>query len=451
MYTLTLNFARLPRRYPFTLAVKISLRLGLRGNHTDTTQITHSGPLVGVKILDLTRVLAGPFCTQILADYGADVIKVENPNGGDDTRLWREAGEEAIWRPEASNTSIYFNTINRNKRSIAVNLKTEGGRKIILSLVRKVDVVVENFIPGKLEKLGLGYDVLKATNPSVILASISGYGADGPYAQRAGYDVIGAAEGGLLHITGEAEGPPIKPGVGLMDMCTGLYLHGAIVSALLARGKTGLGQKIDTSLFETTISILSNVGMSWMNLGKEAQRWGTGHPTIVPYEAFKTKDSFLVVGAVNSRQFKTLCSYLGKEELANDPRFVDNKARVRNRQELKCILDDLFVRKLTGEWETIFKGSGMPYGPINNIEKVFSHPQTVARGMMQTVTQAEAISGNVKVLGMPVKFSESKPTIRQGPPSLGQHTDEVLQELGLNPKAIHELRTNGVIGNNPTV
>ncbi|KAJ6120564.1 CoA-transferase family III domain-containing protein, partial [Penicillium sp. IBT 18751x] len=409
------------------------------------------GPLVGVKILDLTRVLAGPFCTQILADYGADVIKVENPNGGDDTRLWREAGEEAIWRPEASNTSIYFNTINRNKRSIAVNLKTEEGRKIILGLVRKVDVVVENFIPGKLEKLGLGYDVLKATNTSVILASISGYGADGPYAQRAGYDVIGAAEGGLLHITGEAEGPPTKPGVGLMDMCTGLYLHGAIVSALLARAKTGLGQKIDTSLFETTISILSNVGMSWMNLGKEAQRWGTGHPTIVPYEAFKTKDSFLVVGAVNNRQFKTLCGYLGEVELASDSRFVDNNARVRNRQKLKCILDDLFVRKSTSEWETMFEGSGMPYGPINNMEKVFSHPQTVARGMMQSVTQAEAISGNVKVLGMPVKFSESKPTIRQGPPSLGQHTDKVLQELGLKPKAIHELRTNGVIGNNPTV
>lgn len=211
--------------------------------------------------------------------------------------------------------------------------------------------------------------------------------------------MIGAAEGGLLHITGEADGPPTKPGVGLMDMCTGLYLHGAIVSALLAREKTGQGQKIDTSLFETTISILSNVGMSWMNLGKEAQRWGTGHPTIVPYEAFKTKDSFLVVGAVNSRQFKTLCGYLGEGELANDPRFVDNNVRVQNRKELKRILDELFVRKSTGEWEKIFEGSGMPYGPINNLENVFSHPQAVARGMMQTVTQAEAISGKLKVLG----------------------------------------------------
>lgn len=227
----------------------------------------------------------------------------------------------------------------------------------------------------------------------------TGYGADGPYAQRAGYDVIGAAEGGLLHITGEADGPPTKPGVGLMDMCTGLYLHGAIASALLARERTGHGQKIDTSLFETTISILCNVGMSWMNLGKEAQRWGTGHPTIVPYEAFKTKDSFLVVGAVNSRQFKTLCGYLGKEELATDPRFVDNNARVQNRKELKLILDGLFVLKSTREWEMLLEGSGMPYGPINNLETVFSHPQTVARNMMQTVEQPAAVSGNVKVLG----------------------------------------------------
>lgn len=211
--------------------------------------------------------------------------------------------------------------------------------------------------------------------------------------------MIGAAEGGLLHITGEADGPPTKPGVGLMDMCTGLYLHGAIVSALLAREKTGHGQKIDTSLFETTISILSNVGMSLMNLGKEAQRWGTGHPTIVPYEAFKTKDSYLVVGAVNSRQFKTLCGYLGKKELATDPRFVDNSSRVQNRKVLKHILNGLFVRKSRGEWEKIFEGSGMPYGPINNLENVFSHPQTVARDMIQTVDQAEAVSGSVKVLG----------------------------------------------------
>ncbi|KAH8697576.1 CoA-transferase family III domain-containing protein [Talaromyces proteolyticus] len=428
-----------------SLVFRSYIQFTSRPNHTYTSRHNNSGPLSGVKILDLTRVLAGPFCTQILADYGADVVKVEHPNGGDDTRLWREAGEEIIWRPEATNTSIYFNTINRNKRSIAVNLKDEKGREIIFELTRKADVVVENFIPGKLDKLGLGYEALKAVNPSIILASISGYGADGPFSRRAGYDVIGAAEGGLLHITGEADGPPTKPGVGLMDMCTGLYLHGAIVSALLAREKTGIGQKIDTSLFETTISILANVGMSWINLGKEAQRWGTAHPTIVPYEAFKTKDSFLVVGAVNNRQFSNLCKLLGNEDLANDPQFVDNNARVQNRKDLKRILDGLFVTRTTEEWEKVFEGSGMPYGPINTLEKVFSHPQALARNMVETVEQNEAVSGKVKVLGMPVKFSHSKPSIREGPPLLGQHTEEVLQELGLSSDTILELRKAAVI------
>lgn len=228
---------------------------------------------------------------------------------------------------------------------------------------------------------------------------VLGYGADGPYSQRAGYDVIGAAEGGLLHITGEADGPPTKPGVGLMDLCTGLYLHGAIVSALLARERTGSGQKIDTSLFETTVSILANVGMSWLNLAQEAQRWGTAHPTIVPYQAFKTEDSFLVAGAVNNRQFTNLCKILGNEDLANDSRFFNNDSRVRNRKELKGVLDQLFAVKTTAEWEKIFEGSGMPYGPINTLAKVFSHPQTLARNMIETVEQNEAVSGKVKVLG----------------------------------------------------
>ncbi|KAJ5601039.1 CoA-transferase family III domain-containing protein [Penicillium lagena] len=363
----------------------------------------------------------------------------------DDTRLWREAGEENVWKPEATGTSLYFNAINRNKRSIAVNLKNEKGKNLVLDLARKADVVVENFIPGKLDKMGLGYDTLKSVNPSIILASISGYGADGPYAQRAGYDVIGAAEGGLLHITGEADGPPTKPGVGLMDMCTGLYLHGAITSALLAREKTGFGQKIDTSLFETTISILANVGMSWMNLAKEAQRWGTEHPTIVPYEAFKTKDSYFVIGAVNNRQFKNLCLRLGHEDLANDPRFLDNNSRVQNRKDLKRILRESFALGTTEEWEEAFEGSGMPYGPINTLEKVFSHPQALARRMVEDVEQDAAVGGRIKVLGMPVKFSGSKPSIRQGPPSLGQHTDEVLQEMGLSSDIIAELRKDGAI------
>ncbi|KAL2851440.1 CoA-transferase family III domain-containing protein [Aspergillus pseudodeflectus] len=419
----------------------------VRANSTIPSKTTKTGPLAGIKILDLTRVLAGPFCTQILADYGADVIKVENPKGGDDTRLWRESGEDAIWKPDeaGAKTSLYFNTINRNKRSIALDLKSEAGKKVVLQLARGADVVVENFIPGKLDKLGLGYETLTAVNPRVILASISGYGASGPYAHRAGYDVIGGAEGGLLHITGEPDGRPTKPGVGLMDMCTGLYLHGAIVSALLARERTGAGQKLDTSLFEATISILSNVGMSWLNLGREAKRWGTGHPTIVPYEAFRTADSWFVMGAVNDRQFGVLCGLLGVEELVSDERFAGNDERVRNREVLREILEGVMVTRTTGEWETVFEGSGMPYGPINNLEQVFGHPQALARGMVETVASGAAVSGEVKVLGIPVKFSGTKPSIREGPPALGQHTEEVLKELGLSAEDVSKLRKDKVI------
>ncbi|KAL2817592.1 CoA-transferase family III domain-containing protein [Aspergillus granulosus] len=419
----------------------------IRRNATVASQTKPTGPLAGVKILDLSRVLAGPFCTQILADYGADVIKVENPNGGDDTRLWRESGEDQIWKANeaGTKTSLYFNTINRNKRSIALDLKSEAGQMVVLELARGVDVVVENFIPGKLDKLGLGYETLKAVNPRVVLASISGYGASGPYAHRAGYDVIGAAEGGLLHITGEADGRPTKPGVGLMDMCTGLYLHGAIVSALLSREQTGQGQKLDTSLFETTISILSNVGMAWLNLGREAQRWGTAHPAIVPYEAFKTQDSYFVVGAVNDRQFGKLCKLLGVGELSGDERFITNNARVHNRGVLKGIIEGVMKTRTTEEWEGAFEGSGMPYGPINTLEKVFGHPQAVARGMVETVESGAAVNGEVKVLGIPVKFSGTKPSIREGPPSLGQHTEEVLRKLGLSTDVISRLRKDKVI------
>ncbi|KAJ6161142.1 hypothetical protein N7470_004538 [Penicillium chermesinum] len=417
----------------------------VRKTHTQYPPRKNTGTLQGLRVLDLTRVLAGPFCSQILADYGADVIKVEQPQSGDDTRLWREDGEEKFWKPDASRTSLYFNTINRNKRSISLNLKHPDGRKIALDLAKTSDVVIENFIPGKLDKLGLGFEDLKKVNPSIILASISGYGGDGPYAQRAGYDVIGAAEGGLLHITGEADGPPTKPGVGLMDMCTGLYVHGAILSALYARDRTGQGQKIEASLFETTVSIMSNVGMSWMNLSKEAQRWGTGHPTIVPYEAFKTKDSYLVAGAVNDRQFKIFCERVGIEELIRDPRFRDNNSRIKHRAALKPILDKAFSLRTTKEWEAVFEGSGMPYGPINNLENVFSHPQTIARDMVQTIKQPAATAGEIKVIGSPVKFSHSQPTIRECPPSLGQHTEEILSEQGFSDTEVSLLRRSGVI------
>ncbi|PHH59260.1 hypothetical protein CDD81_3517 [Ophiocordyceps australis] len=404
----------------------------------------NKGPLKGVRVLDLSRVLAGPFCTQILADYGADVIKVEQPSVGDDTRAWRTEGEQDVWKP-GSQLSAYFATINRNKRSITLNLKHQKGRSILLDLARRADIVIDNFVPGKMDHMRIGYNELCKVNPAVIHASISGYGSTGPYAKRAGYDVIAAAEGGLLHITGEPNGRPMKPGVGLTDMCTGLFMHGAILAALHARHVTGRGQRIDTSLFESQISLLANVAMSWLNGGQEARRWGTAHPSIVPYDCFRTADSHLVAGAVNNRQFAKLCRIIGHQDLATDERFATNDARVKNRAELSAILDRLFSQKSTDEWMVAFDGSGMPYGPINSMERVFSHPQTLARNMVESVPDDAAVHGLVKVLGIPVKFSDTKPSIRSRPPRLGEHTDLVLGELGIHSAQIAQLRQDQVV------
>ncbi|KAH8805078.1 dermal papilla derived protein 13 [Xylogone sp. PMI_703] len=414
--------------------------------YSTTASQSHSqeGALKGVKILDLSRVLAGPYCTQILADYGADVIKVEQPGKGDDTRSWRTKEEGVAWKSD-ERISWYFASVNRNKRSMTLNLKHDAGREILLDLVKQADVVVENYIPGKLEELGIGYETLSKVNPAIILASISGYGASGPYKKRAGYDVILAAEAGLLGITGEQDGPPTKPGVGLTDMCTGLYMHGAIVAALQARHRTGVGQRIDTSLFETQLSLLINIGLSWLNQHVEPTKWGTAHPSIVPYEAFTTKDSYLVIGATNDRQFGVLCDRLNEPSLKLDARFQTNDARVLNRDELKRILDNHFASKTNEEWLAIFEGSGLPYGPINNMEKAFGHVQTQARKMIGTVEFNAAKEGKIQLIGAPVKFSSTPTSVRLRPPLLGEHTDEILNQLGHNEESISDLRSKGII------
>ncbi|KAJ6141724.1 hypothetical protein N7497_010823, partial [Penicillium chrysogenum] len=398
-----------------------------------------NGPLLGIRILDLTRVLA------ILADYGAEVLKVEHPKGGDDTRLWRTAAEKHVWKSTGKDMSTYFCAINRNKLSITLNLKQEKGREILFRLVKEADVVVENFVPGKMDEMGIGYEKLREINPSIIYASVSGYGASGPYSHRAGYDAIAAAEAGMLYITGERNGPPTRPGLGLTDMSTGLYLHGAILAALYARRDTGRGQKIDTSLFESQVSLLSNVAMSWLNGGEDAKRWGTEHPSIVPYQAFKTKDGHLVLGATNNRQFQTLCRLVKLSELATDPRFVDNSSRVQNRAELKEILEPIIRRKPTKVWLSDLNGSGLPYGPVNTIEEVFSHPQTAARDMVHSLPHEASESGEIRLLGTPVKFSGTKPQIRRSPPSLGEHTNFTLERMGFSVKEIEVMREQGIV------
>ncbi|PPJ56627.1 hypothetical protein CBER1_01816 [Cercospora berteroae] len=403
------------------------------------------GPLVGVKILDLSRVLAAPYCTQILADYGAEVIKIEDPDRGDDTRYWTIAGEERMWKSGIGPMSNYFSAVNRNKKSVALNLKDPKGKEIFRRMVEEADVVVENLRPGALDRLKLGYEDLRKINRRIILASTSGYGPSGPFEKRAGYDMIAGAEAGLLHLTGERGGGPVRPGLGLTDMSTGLYMHGAIMAALYARERTGEGQKIDGSLFETQVALLTNVALSWLNLGVEAERWGAQHPSVVPYDAFKTKDLYFVCGATNDKQFAKLVSTLGKPQMAEDKRFLTNGDRVTNRDELYPMLNDLFSQKSTDEWVAEFEGSGMPYAPINTMERVFDHPQTDARAMVTEIDLPAAVKGKIKILGPAIKFSHTKTSIRSVPPLHGEHTNEVLRDLGIENLA--ELEENGVIKN----
>ena len=403
------------------------------------------GALQGVKILDLSRILAAPYCTQILADYGADVIKVEDPGKGDDMRVWKAKGEETTWNADIGPMSNYFAAVNRNKRSITLNMKHEKGKEILFRLVKNADIVIENMRPGAMEKLGLAYETLAEVNPRIIYASVSGYGPSGPWARRAGYDMIAGAEAGLLHVTGERGGPPVRPGLGLTDMSTGLYIHGAILAALWARERTGRGQRLDASLFETQVALLTNVAMSWLNLGQEAERWGTQHPQVVPYDAFKTKDMYFVCGATNDKQYGIFCKLLGREDLIQDERYTTNADRVRNRDTLFPVLHKLFLEKTTDEWVKAFEGSGMPYAPINTMERVFNHPQTAARDMVQNVPFEAAKSGNINLLGPAVKFSDTKATIRQMPPLLGQHTAEVLEEIGIMGEELDKLKDLGIV------
>lgn len=357
------------------------------------------GPLTGIKILDLSRVLAGPFCTQILGDYGAEIIKVEDVGRGDDTRHWKTKGEENQWKDDIGPMSNYFSAVNRNKRSISLDLKQSDGKKIFLDLVKNVDVLIENMRPGATERLGIDYDTVSKVNPGIIYASVSGYGSSGPFAQRAGYDMIAGAEAGMLHLTGERHGPPVRPGLGITDMSTGLFMHGAIMAALYARTVTGRGQKIEASLFESQIALLTNVATTWLNMGQEAQRWGTQHPSVVPYDAFKSKDLYFVCGATNDKQFKILCDILDLPELPNDSRFLTNASRVEYRDQLFPLLNEAFAKKTTEEWTSAFEGSGMPYAPINTMEKVFNHPQTHARDMVYQMELDSTKSGTISILG----------------------------------------------------
>lgn len=412
----------------------------------DDSSAPRSGPLKGVRILDFSRILAGPFCSQILADYGADVIKVESPHQGDETRSWQGKDEAADWNPSSGPISFYFASVNRNKRSITLDLKKPEALEIVYELAKSTDVVLENFVPGAADRLGVGYERLSGINPGIVYASISGYGSSGPYSKRAGYDAIAAAEGGLMHITGHADGSPVRPGLGMTDMATGLYTHGAIMAALYSRDRTGKGQHISSSLFETQISLLINIGANWLNRGVEGQRYGAAHPSIVPYNTWKCKDDlYLTVAANNDRQFRILCERLARSDLLEDDRFATNAKRVEHRSLMDEIFDKAFRSKSSEEWLRVLDGSGLAHGTVNTIQKAFEHPQTQARDMVQPMEWDAVQSGSWKGIGPAVKFEKTEASINSRPPLLGEHTSEVLAELGYSDGEIEKLRESGAI------
>uniref|UniRef100_A0A3P8XFP6 Succinyl-CoA:glutarate CoA-transferase n=1 Tax=Esox lucius TaxID=8010 RepID=A0A3P8XFP6_ESOLU len=315
----------------------------------------------------ICRVLAGPFATMILGDLGAEIIKVERPGAGDDTRSWGP--------PFVGNESAYFLSVNRNKKSIAVNLKDPKGAKIILELAGMCDVLVENYLPGKLEKMGLGFKEVHKAAPGLVYCSITGYGQTGPMSELPGYDSIASAVSGMMHITGPEDGDPVRPGVAMTDLATGLYTHGAIMAALLQRHRTGRGVHIDCNLLSSQVACLTHIAANYLNSGKEAKRWGTAHESIVPYQGFKTKDGYLVVAAGNDKQFVKVCKVLGLNHLSEEPKYKSNTLRVQHRQELLHILSQRLLEEETVEWLRRFEGTGVPCGPINSIQQVFSEPQ----------------------------------------------------------------------------
>ncbi|KAK5990761.1 Succinate--hydroxymethylglutarate CoA-transferase [Cladobotryum mycophilum] len=404
-------------------------------------------PLEGYRVLDMTRVLAGPYCTQILGDLGAEVIKIEHPTRGDDTRAW--GPPYATYKPDSGadgpGESAYFLGVNRNKKSLGLSFQHQEGVDILHKLAAKCDILVENYLPGTLKKYAMDYESLRKINPGLIYASITGYGQTGPYSNRAGYDVMVEAEFGLMHITGSRDGPPVKVGVAVTDLTTGLYTSNSIMAALLSRARTGKGQHIDVALSDCQTATLANIASSCLISGKkDTGRWGTAHPSIVPYRSFKTKDGDVLFGGGNDRLFGILCEGLEQPHWKDDAKYRTNADRVANRKDLEARIEELTQQKTTQEWLEVFEGAGMPYAAVNDVQGTLNHSHTKARNMVIEVDHE--FCGPIKMVNTPVKYSETQPTVRSPPPMLGQHTDEVLREhLGMDESDIAALKQQGVI------
>lgn len=392
--------------------------------------------LHGLRVLDLTRVLAGPLCTMTLGDYGAEVIKVEPPGKGDDVRGWGP--------PFVANDAAYFLGFNRNKRSITLNLGTSEGNEVLAGLARKADVVIDNFKVGTLEKWGFTDAWFDANAPHAIRCSITGYGATGPKAGLPGYDFILQAESGLMSITGTQESGPIKYGVAVVDIVTGLLAVNSILMALQARQQTGRGQRIECSLYDSSLFMLSNVANNFLASGKEPGRYGNGHPNVVPYEDYPTADGRLVLACGNDGQFERVAKLLGHPEWLTDPRFAKVRDRVSNRKAMDEAVAAAFRTKPTAYWIGKLQEAGVPCGPINAVSEAVNDPHTISRDLVREVTHPSM--GTYRQVGVPVKMSDTPAQLRRASPALGEHTDEVLaQELGYTAERIAALRGAGVI------
>ncbi|MFC1588291.1 CaiB/BaiF CoA transferase family protein [Planctomycetota bacterium] len=393
-------------------------------------------PLSGIRILDLSRILAGPYCTMLLGDQGAEVIKVERPGIGDDTRTWGP--------PFSGGESAYYLCCNRNKKSITVDLKNPRGAELVREFAKKSDVFVENFTPGLTKRFGLDYETLKKINPRLIYCSITAYGQDGPYRKRPGYDMVLSAVGGLMWITGEQDGEPCKVGVAITDVLTGVHASGAIMAALIWRAKSGRGQHIDCSLLDIQVSALANIASNYLVAGKEARRWGTAHESIVPYQVFPTKDHPIAIAAANQKLWENFCKALDKDEWLEDPRFTSNPKRVENRDTLLPLITELLSEQNCDYWMERLLAASVPCGPVNNMERLFSDPQVLHRNMIAEVPHPTI--GSLQLFGIPVKYSETPNVILRHPPLVGEHTSEILSEvLGYDNNKIEGLKQQNVI------
>jgi crotonobetainyl-CoA:carnitine CoA-transferase CaiB-like acyl-CoA transferase len=401
--------------------------------------VTHShgaGPLSGITVLDLSRVLSGPYCSMQLADMGARVIKIERPGVGDDTRAWGP--------PFVQGESAYFLSINRNKESITLNFKHPEGRRLLDELIAKADILVENFRPGTLDDMGLGYEAMHVKHPRLIYTSISGFGHTGPLRERAGYDAVLQGEAGIMSLTGPAEGSGYKVGIAIADLASGLFAAQGTLLALYARERTGIGQHVDVAMLDSVAALLTYQAGIYFANGQPPKRAGNAHPTVAPYETFRAKDGDVILAAGNDDLWRKFCGVAGLDAHVADPRFATNRERVRNYDALRPLVAEAFLTKTRTEWLAVLNEAGIPAGPVRDLHEVLTDEQLLARDMVHQLQHS--VAGRVQVLGVPVKLSGTAGSIRSAPPALGEHTEQILMgDLGLSAAKVAELRTAGVL------